>query len=542
MHRIADRIARAATIPILMVTALVPVPVRGQDVAPPGVSLHMASLQGNLEAVRRHIEAGSDLNQKDAFGSTPLMVAATFGRTEVARALIDAGADLHITNNDGGTPLHTAAFLCRVDIVEALLDAGANKYLRDNYGNTPLQSVSAPFQDVEGVYDRIAQALRPLGLELDYEYLRATRPRIAEMLRPRPEELEAVDYTPASGRDWKVSPPAAQGLDPTDVARLYLDATGLSTLYSILIVKNGHLIAEGYFNEGSIDQVYARQSITKSYTSALVGVALQQGYLESVDQKMVEFFPEVAGQIADSRKEQITIRHLLQMRAGYPDEEYERQYLDSLFFTDNYHWIPRLVDFPLMNDPGAGFNYSNLTSHLLAIIVARAVGSDLRSYGQEHLFSAIDAEVGDWSTDADGYNFGCFEISFTARDMAKFGSLYLHGGRYGGTQVLSADWVEESLQRYSEHIARGGQTASTVGRYFRDIGYGYQWWSATVGGHRFDYGAGHGGQLIVLLHDLDMLIVTTADPLYELPAGEGWRFEGPILDLVGRYIETLPDG
>jgi hypothetical protein len=81
-----------------------------------------------------------------------------------------------------------------------------------------------------------------------------------------------------------------------------------------------------------------------------------------------------------------------------------------------------------------------------------------------------------------------------------------------------------------------------LGRYFEDIGYGYQWWSATAGDHRFDYAAGHGGSLIVLLHDLDMIVVTTADPLYELPVDAGWAFEGAIVDLVGKFIESLPEG
>jgi CubicO group peptidase (beta-lactamase class C family) len=329
-------------------------------------------------------------------------------------------------------------------------------------------------------------------------------------------------------------------LDPNLVAELYLEAAALPTLYGVLVIKNGKLIAEGYFNEGAIDQLSARMSVTKSYTSALVGVALDQGFLSSVDQKMMEFFPEMAGRVADPKKEQITIRHLLQMRAGYPDEEVRLEYLDSLFFTDNWHWIPRLADFPLFNDPGTGFNYSNLTSHLLAIIVARAVGTDLRSYGQEHLFSAIDAKVGEWSRDADGYNFGCFEISFTARDMAKFGSLYLNEGRYGGRQVLSTDWVRGSLERYSEEIDRTGEGSSKKGRYFGDIGYGYQWWSATIGEHHIDYAAGHGGQLIALLDDLDMIIVTTADPLYDYPAAQGWKFEGGIINLVGKFIDSLP--
>jgi ankyrin repeat protein len=84
----------------------------------------MAALQGNIEAIRQHIEAGSDLNDKDVYGSSPLIIAATFGKTEVARALIEAGADMNITNNDGATALHAAAFLCRTEIVKALLDNG----------------------------------------------------------------------------------------------------------------------------------------------------------------------------------------------------------------------------------------------------------------------------------------------------------------------------------------------------------------------------------------------------------------------------------
>ncbi len=280
--------------------------------------------------------------------------------------------------------------------------------------------------------------------------------------------------------------------------------------------------------------------MTKSYASALVGVALDQGYLSSVDQKMMDFFPELAKQIDDPRKEQITIRNLLQMRAGYPDEEFSRQFLDSLFFTDNWHWLPHIVGFPLTSDPGTEFGYSNLTSHILAVIVARAVNTDLESYAQKNLFAPIDAELGAWSRDADGYNFGCFEISVTARDMAKFGLLYLNDGEYEGNRVLSADWVRESLQSYSEDIDRSGEGPSKHGRYFSDIGYGYQWWSATVGDHHFDYAAGHGGNLIVLLHELDMIIVTTADPLYELPAEAGWKYEGAIIDLVGRFIESLP--
>ena len=358
---------------------------------------------------------------------------------------------------------------------------------------------------------------------------------------PRTEDLEAVEYTPLPGDDWKVSTPAEQGLDPMLVAKLYLNAAELETLYGLLVIKNGYLITEGYFNEGSIEQLSGRQSATKSYTSALVGIALDQGCLSSVDQKMMDFFPEFAGQIDNPRKEQITIRDLLQMRAGYPDEERTPPYLDILFFSGNWHWLPHIVDFPLVSDPGTEFNYSNLTSHLLGVIVARSVNQNLKSYGQENLFSPINAEVGDWSADADGYNFGALEIYVTARDMAKFGLLYLNHGVYEGNRVLSADWVRGSLQRYSENIKVGEWITSRYG-YFRDIGYGYQWWSARVGDHHFNYASGHGGNYIILLDELDMLIVTTADPLYgsDLAGEGGWKYEGAINNLVGKFIKSLP--
>jgi CubicO group peptidase (beta-lactamase class C family) len=356
---------------------------------------------------------------------------------------------------------------------------------------------------------------------------------------PSAKDLGAVDYTPLPGEDWKVSTPAEQGLDPKLVAELYHDAAELETLYGLLVVKNGYLIAEGYFNEGSVEQLSGRQSATKSFVSALVGIALDRGCLSSVDQKMVDFFPEFAGQTDDPRKEQITIRDLLQMRAGYPDEERTPPYFEELFFSDNWHWVPHLVDFPLTSDPGTAFNYSNLTSHLLGVIVARACETDLQSFAQEHLFSPMDAEVGHWTADADGYNFGMSEINVTARDMAKFGSLYLNGGEYEGEQVLSADWVRDSLQRYSEDIKVGEWITSKYGS-FRGLGYGYQWWSARAGRHHFNYAAGHGGNYIVLLDELDMIIVTTADPLHDLWDGDPWKYEGAVNNLVGKFIKSLP--
>ena len=354
---------------------------------------------------------------------------------------------------------------------------------------------------------------------------------------PNIEDLEAVDYTPLPGDDWKVSTPEEQGLDPMLVAELYYNAAELETLHGLLVIKNGHLIAEGYFNEGSVDRKDNRQSVTKSFISALVGIALDQGHLSSVDQKMMDFFPEFADQITDPRKEQITIRDMLKMRSGYPWEETDAALWEAFWPGD---YMPLIVHFPLISDPGTEFNYSNLTSHWLGVIVARASNSDLKSFAQEHLFSPINGEVGDWTQDKDGNYLGHAEIEVTARDMAKFGLLYLSDGEYEGNQIISADWIRVSLQRYSEDINSGGVSSSRLGRYFRDIGYGYQWWSARVGDHHFNYAAGHGGQLIVLLDELDLVIVATADPLYGQYGGEAWRHEKAVFDLVGKFIDSLP--
>ena len=153
-------------------------------VTAPNVDLHTAVVLNNLDAIRQHIEAGSDLNiLEPSRASTPLITAAATGKAEAAKMLIDAGAALDYQNKDGSTALHTAALFCHVEIVEALLEKGADKTLKNNTGSTALDIVEVPFEVIKPAYDALQVQLKPAGVVLDYEYLKATRPKIAEMLK-----------------------------------------------------------------------------------------------------------------------------------------------------------------------------------------------------------------------------------------------------------------------------------------------------------------------------------------------------------------------
>ena len=344
-------------------------------------------------------------------------------------------------------------------------------------------------------------------------------------------DTSAVNYEPTS-KVWPISTPAEEGLDPDLVAQLYYNASQLPTVYSLLVFKNDKLIAEYYFNDGAPNFQVNIHSVTKSFTSALVGIAIEDGCIDSVDQKMMDFFPEYRDQITDPRKFDITVQQLLQMRAGYPWEESTDELMNLL--VTGFH-NDTLVTVPLVRDPGKDAEYSNLSSHILGLIVARACDTDLKTYAQEKLFGPLGIAPGFWQKDWDGNYLGFSDINLSSTDLAKFGLLYLNDGKYNGQQIVPAEWVEDSLQSYSKRPWK-----VRVGSNWKANEYGYQWWSVKAGNYRYNLAWGHGGQQIAVLDDLDMVIVLLVDPLHLQWGDEPWKIEKGNLNLIADFVASLP--
>ena len=500
----------------------------------PDTPLHLAVITGDIVAVRQHIEAGTDLNQRDDFGSTPLVIAAVFDRPEMTGALLAAGADATIRDPQGSTPLHIAALLGRTGVVRSLLDAGVDRYARSASGAMAFDYAAAPLPEEQAIYDVLRSRLAPIGFRLDDAEVAAAKPGIARMLRPLPADLQGVTYAPVERADFPVSTPEAEGLDPALVAELYRDAEALPRLYSILVVKNGKLVAEKYFNDGGIDTPTLIQSAAKSIFSALIGLAHREGCLPDLDAGIVDFLPEIAGQISDPRKSGITIRHLLQMRSGLPWEETDPQLWELLMQGD--HLAP-LRDFPLVADPGAQFNYSNFSTDLLGVVIAKACDIDLEEFASAHFLRPLDARFGKWERGKD-YHYPL--IHLTPRTAARIAQLYLDDGVYDGKQVIPQDWVSASLANYSDDAWVTVERLDHAGRYLRDLGYGYQWWQASAGDHRVSFAWGHGGQFYGLVPDRNLVIVITAYAAWLEHDGENWTHERSHLNLAGKFISLLP--
>jgi CubicO group peptidase (beta-lactamase class C family) len=243
------------------------------------------------------------------------------------------------------------------------------------------------------------------------------------------------------------------------------------------------------------------KSVSKSLLSALTGIALHEKHLKSVDQKMMDFFPEYATENLDPQMYHITIRHLLTMRSGFDIKEN----VNDRYVWKSSDWIKAIMQVPINWKPGKKFNYTTFNTHLLSAIISKASGMSTMEYADKTLFSPLGISHVGWRKDPQGYHFGGSEMYLTARDMAKFGQLYLNSGNYNGKQVVPSQWVKQSTS----------ETSGLIRTYFllwkNSYGYGYLWWIKRLAGYQdLPFASGYGGQKIVVIPQAKVVIVITA--------------------------------
>ncbi len=294
-------------------------------------------------------------------------------------------------------------------------------------------------------------------------------------------------------------------------------ARQLTRLRSLLVQHDGDLVFERYYNGAGADRPANMKSASKSVISALVGIAIEEGFIESVDSTLAEFFPEYLAGEEYAGKRAITVENLLTMQSGLETTS-NRNYGRWVASRD---WVKFVIDQPLVARPGADMLYSTGSTHLLAAILTRATGMDARRFAQEYLTRPMGYSMSYWSQDPQGIYFGGNDMEMTPRQMLAFGAMYLNGGRHGETQVVPEPWVAASY-RPRARSPRG------QGRF-----YGYGWWLRDLAGMRIPVAWGYGGQLIFVVEQLGLVVVATSDS-NPGPARRGHL--GRLYDLVEDHI------
>ncbi|MHA2277250.1 MAG: serine hydrolase domain-containing protein, partial [Candidatus Kariarchaeaceae archaeon] len=284
---------------------------------------------------------------------------------------------------------------------------------------------------------------------------------------------------------------------------VYSLAEDLPYLRSILVVCSGKLITERYFNDGDIASAFHIHSATKSFMSTLRGIAYNQNILTDLDQKMMDFFPDYEYLDLDPRKYNITIRHLLSMKAGF---NFNDTGDDWIRYSSSSDWVKYALELPLLHDPGKDWHYGTPQSNLLSAILTRVSGMSTYAYAKQYLFTPLEISPAYWFQDPQGIYTGGHELYFSPRDLARFGFLYLNNGTVDNLQIIPHQWIIDSWTDYADRRVDEGMGSS----FYRTTGYGYQWWLVQLEGHKTYSARGHGGQFIFVVPKLDLVIVTTA--------------------------------
>ncbi len=320
----------------------------------------------------------------------------------------------------------------------------------------------------------------------------------------QPKTAEAVLQKPQFAWQWPQDLPENHGISNAALARFHSELDEVNVLAAV-IVKDDYIIDEYYKPGYDENSLFIMNSASKSLTSALIGIAIDKGYIDSVDVPVGEFFPEL-------ENSGITIWHLLTHTSGLASTDDVRW--DA--WRNSTNWLDYIFNLPVVAEPGTEFSYSTGNTHLLAAILEQATGMGLYDFAKENLFAPLGMRTARIDTDPQGIGDGGNGIWLNVYDMAKFGSLYLHNGQWQGRQVIPADWVQ----------------ASTTLQYDRSTGsadYGYQWWVRTFGEARHPayFAQGHAGQYIFVVPDLQLIIVFTSD--YPGSSSIYWQFVNDIV-------------
>lgn len=309
--------------------------------------------------------------------------------------------------------------------------------------------------------------------------------------------------------------PRPPGLDSALLAQAFARAADLPRLHSLLIARHGELVRERYFRGPGRDRVANIKSASKSVIATLVAIAIAEGHLEGVDQKVAPFFPEYVPAGADARLDSITIGHLLSMRSGLEPTSFGNYGR----WVNSGNWVRFVLQRPFVDEPGGRMLYSTGSTHLLSAILTKATGMSTLAYARSRLGEPLGIQVPAWTRDPQGIYFGGNEMAFRPRDLLTFGELYRNGGVHEGERILSESWIEDAWVR---------RTTSP----FNGHGYGLGWWMRTSGGFDVRFAWGYGGQYVFIVPELELTVVTTSDA-YSAREGDHNR---ALHDLLDDYI------
>ncbi len=287
---------------------------------------------------------------------------------------------------------------------------------------------------------------------------------------------------------WQVDSPGNQGLQTDSVEKIIQVARDLPNFYALIVIRNNRLIVEEYFNGQGPNDLQHLRSITKNFTSALTDIAIQKGIIDSLDERLLQDFPDALSE----NKINMTIRHLLNMSSGLEwDEDAE---VVPLIEHEISNPVTTILSRSLLHEPGTVFNYNSVSPHIVSTIISTRSGISFEQFAEDYLFEPLGMLDYAWTRDPTGKVWGGFGLQITPRDLAKFGQLYLQQGQWDGNPLITMDWIKLSQTTQIE-------TASG------NAGYSLQWYISKSFSSPLFFGNGYGGQGLMILPEEKMIVV-----------------------------------